>query len=328
MQASTCWLADYTKLVLAIVVVAIHSGLKMSIQNESVKLVAEYAESLAVPLFFCITGYLLEERLSYNRDAEHEIIVASLVKYVRIYVGMSILYIPLTVYGVFQEFRGNNNLFVTVYNLIKNYFLVGEQFYSWQLWYLLAAILGMAVLLLAPNKHSYDLLFFSCVFFALAYVINCFQGTRIIDLTIVNGRLFTGPSYILMGMLVKRKHEFFSQSGGIIAPILICFCSVLFKIPYSTTNIMAFLSVPWILGIVMKYSINCFQVGISKECREISSIIYFSHMYFLFVWMCMLPNKEKGAVCFMFVSGTSFLFSVVFSQLKRKYVVRRIEEKR
>ena len=146
----------------------------MSIQNESVKLVAEYAESLAVPLFFCITGYLLEERLSYNRDAELEIIVASLVKYVRIYVGMSILYIPLTVYGVFQEFRGNNNLFVTVYNLIKNYFLVGEQFYSWQLWYLLATILGMAVLLLAPNKHSYDLLFFSCVFFALAYVINCF----------------------------------------------------------------------------------------------------------------------------------------------------------
>ena len=103
----------------------------MSIQNESVKLVAEYAESLAVPLFFCITGYLLEERLSYNRDAEHEIIVASLVKYVRIYIGMSILYIPLTVYGVFQEFQGNNNLLVTVYNLIKNYFLVGEQFYSW-----------------------------------------------------------------------------------------------------------------------------------------------------------------------------------------------------
>lgn len=130
-QASNYWLADYTKLVLAIVVVAIHSGLKMSIQNESVKLVAEYAESLVVPLFFCITGYLLEERLSYNRDAEHEIIVASLVKYVRIYIGMSILYIPLTVYGVFQEFQGNNNLLVTVYNLIKNYFGVGEQFYSW-----------------------------------------------------------------------------------------------------------------------------------------------------------------------------------------------------
>ena len=52
MLASNYWLADYTKLVLEIIVVAIHSGLRMSIQNEQVKLVVEYAESLAVPLFF------------------------------------------------------------------------------------------------------------------------------------------------------------------------------------------------------------------------------------------------------------------------------------
>ena len=47
MLASNYWLADYTKLVLAIIVVAIHSGLRMSIQNEQVKLVVEYAESSA-----------------------------------------------------------------------------------------------------------------------------------------------------------------------------------------------------------------------------------------------------------------------------------------
>ena len=308
----------YTKLVLAIIVVAIHSGLKMSIQNEQVKLVVEYAESLAVPLFFCITGYLLEERLSHNRDAERKIIVASLMKYVRIYVVVSIIYIPLTVYGTFKELRESSNLYVAVYNLIKNYFFVGEQFYSWQLWYLLATIFGMAVLLLVPHKHWHELLLYSCAFFALAYVINCFQGTRIIKLTIVNGRLFTGPSYILLGMLVKREHKPLSRSGGIIAPILACFCSVLLKIPYSTTNIVAFLSVPWILGIVMKYSKNCYQVGFSKECREISSIIYFSHMYFFFVWMYLLPIREKGGECFIFVSGTSFLFSVVFSLMKKK----------
>ena len=75
------WLADYVKLFLAVVVVAIHSGLKMSIQNEQLKLVVEYAESLAVPLFFCITGYLLEEKLSHNCDEKREIIVACLRKY-------------------------------------------------------------------------------------------------------------------------------------------------------------------------------------------------------------------------------------------------------
>ena len=230
---------------------------------------------------------------------------------------VSIIYIPLTVYGTFKELRENSNLYVAVYNLIKNYFFVGEQFYSWQLWYLLATIFGMEVLLLVPHKHWHELLLYSCAFFALAYVINCFQGTRIIKLTIVNGRLFTRPSYILLGMLVKREHKPLSRSGGIIAPILACFCSVLLKIPYSTTNIVAFLSVPWILGIVMKYSKNCYQVGVSKECREISSIIYFSHMYFFFVWMYLLPIREKGVECFMFVSGTSFfVFCGVLSDEK------------
>lgn len=41
MLASNYWLADYTKLVLAIIVVAIHSGLRMSIQNEHTKRAGE-----------------------------------------------------------------------------------------------------------------------------------------------------------------------------------------------------------------------------------------------------------------------------------------------
>jgi surface polysaccharide O-acyltransferase-like enzyme len=306
---------------LAVVVVAIHSGLKMSIHNEQLKLVAEYAESLPVPLFFCITGYLLEEKLSHNCDEKRKIIVANLKKYVRIYAGMSTIYIPLTIYGIIQEIHGNANLYVTAYNLIKNYLLVGEQFYSWQLWYLLATIWGMAFVLLIPHKRSSEMLLWSFGCFVLACAISSFQESRIIELTIVNGRLFTGPSYILMGMLVKRKSEIFSKSGGIIVPILVCICSVLFKIPYSTTNIVAFLSVPWILGTVMRHSKSGCQMGISKACRDTSSIIYYSHMYFLFIWMYMLPIGEKGLECFLFVAGLSLLFSMILSaeisQVKR-----------
>lgn len=321
------WLADYVKLFLAVVVVAIHSGLKMSIQNEQLKLVVEYAESLAVPLFFCITGYLLEEKLSHNCDEKREIIVACLRKYIRIYVEMSVLYIPLTIYGIFQEIHENANLYYNSYHLIKNYLFVGEQFYSWQLWYLLATILGMVFVLLIPHKRSSGMLFLSFGCFVLAYVISSFHESRIIELTIVNGRLFTGPSYIMMGMLVKRGREFFSKRGGIIVPILVCICSVLFKISYSTTSVVAFLSVPWILGTVMRYSKSGCQMVNSKECREVSSIIYFSHMYFLFAWMRLLPIREKGVECFLFVAGSSFLFAAVLSQMKKNILNKRIEEK-
>ena len=52
MLASNYWIEEYTNFDIEIIVDTIHSGLRMSIQNEQVKLVVEYAESLAVPLFF------------------------------------------------------------------------------------------------------------------------------------------------------------------------------------------------------------------------------------------------------------------------------------
>ena len=157
----------------------------------------------------------------------------------------------------------------------------------------------------------------SCSCFVLANIIGSFQESRIIELTVVNGRLFTGPSYILMGMLVNRERKIFSQSGGIIVLILACICSVLLKIHYSTTSIAAFLSVPWILGTAMRYSNSTCKMGISKVCRDISSNIYYSHMYFLFVWMYLLPIRKRGLECFLFVAGVSFLLSVMLSIEKR-----------
>ena len=81
---------------------------------------------------------------------------------------------------------------------------------------------------------------------------------------------------------------------------------------------MAFLAVPWIIGFIMSYSIDEVLSKHSKSCRKVSTIIYFSHMYVCFIWMYVLPIREKGIYCFLFVAALSFLFSVIVCRLNGK----------
>lgn len=312
------WLADYTKLFLAFIVVAIHTGLVSSVQIASAAFFIEYVESLAVPIFFAITGYLLEENLSRNAGKESEIIKTNIVKYVKLYLKLSAIYLPLTLYGVYQQLLDNVSVKKAVFRMIKNYILVGEQFYSWPLWYLLATIIGLAVLLVVPERRSWRLLLYGCGCLAAAYIINYFSDARIIAITVKSGRLLTGPSYIMLGMLANREKKLFSPKAGLLVPILTCGCSVLFGLPYSTTSIMAFLAVPWIIGFIMSYSADEVLSKHSKSCRKVSTIIYFSHMYVCFIWMYVLPIREKGISCFLFVAALSFLFSVIVCRLNGK----------
>lgn len=249
---------------------------------------------------------------------ESEIIKTNIVKYVKLYLKLSAIYLPLTLYGVYQQLLDNVSVKKAVFRMIKNYILVGEQFYSWPLWYLLATIIGLAVLLVMPGRRSWRLLLYGCGCLAAAYIINYFSDARIIAITVKSGRLLTGPSYIMLGMLANREKKLFSPKAGLLVPILTCGCSVLFGLPYSTTSIMAFLAVPWIIGFVMSYSADEVLSKHSKSCRKVSTIIYFSHMYVCFIWMYVLPIREKGISCFLFVAALSFLLSVIVCRLNGK----------
>lgn len=172
------WLVDYIKLLAAFLVVAIHTGLTISVDNVFLSTFIEFLESLAVPLFFCIAGYLLQEKLAQNEDEKKIIIKKNLNKYLKLYGMLSIAYFPLTIYGAYQSILETDNILKVLLNIVRNYLLVGEQFYSWQLWYLLAMILGLGLLFVLPYKKSWYLLVYSCISFALAYFITEFTYLR------------------------------------------------------------------------------------------------------------------------------------------------------
>lgn len=53
---------DYIKLVCAVLVVAIHTGLITFVDSNPIKYTIEFFESLAVPFFFCVTGYFYKKK--------------------------------------------------------------------------------------------------------------------------------------------------------------------------------------------------------------------------------------------------------------------------
>lgn len=62
-------------------------------------------------------------------------------KYILLYIKLSIIYIPLTIYGIYYFHKSSTEKIVV--GIIRNYILVGEQFYSWPLWYLLSSIFAL-----------------------------------------------------------------------------------------------------------------------------------------------------------------------------------------
>lgn len=315
-QARNYWLIDYIKLVAAILVVAIHTSLTSGISNLLIRFIVEFLESLAVPFFFCTTGYLLQEKIQWqNRD---DIIKQWIFKYVKLYIELSLVYFPLTLYGIYLQWNQGDSILKISARVVRNYFLVGEQFYSWPLWYLLAIIFGLVILLYLPKVQLWSWLFISILIFVVAYMINEFPIFHYVKVIIGNGRILTGASYLMLGMLVYQKREVFNKPIGLVIVLLLCIVSSFFHISYTTTSTVAYIAVPWIVGFGMYFCRENEHNCLSGICREISTFVYYSHMYFLFCWSYVLADAYKGIKCFLFVACVTAIFSLLICIWRRK----------
>lgn len=67
-----------------------------------------------------------------------------------LYVIWNIIYLPITIFG----FKENNMSFARyVLDCIRGFLFIGQQFYSWQLWYLLSVFFVIAsICIMAEHK--------------------------------------------------------------------------------------------------------------------------------------------------------------------------------
>lgn len=112
-------------------------------------------------------------------------------------------------------------------------------------------------------------------------------------------------SYLLLGVLTYKWKYIFQSSFGWVIPSILWGLFSCWGVTYSTTSAFAFISTPWIVGCMMKYTTDGTHPA-ANWCRKISTWVYYSHI------------QEKGIGAFLFIGIMSLFFSLLFILSRRK----------
>lgn len=322
-KSSPKYLADVFKLVMAIFVVAIHSQLANGFDG-ILGLILKNLFAVAVPFFFIASGYFLFRRFDINNfDIDYVYIKKYLSKILKMYVVWSFIYLPLTIYG---EISYGTNIFKAVVKVFKNYILVGENFYSWQLWYLLGLIVALFIIyMLIKAKINYKaILLISFTVFLLGIAIDILNKSQIAHLpvsiyyvvfnTTRNG-IFLGFFYVAIGMYISQCNEKLSLWDILIIVIAI---AALFSADFKRVSVALFATVIFKISI----NINLRPSGIYKLCRDFSLKIYLVHMYFIAIYRVFYAVNESVynyAECFIFALVLSVALSAVIALVEKRW---------
>ena len=130
---------DACKLLMAIFVVAIHTGPLENCTRTPVQSVYDSIVSLAVPFFFLSSGFLLAKKFiePFENEENENLLIGYLRRILKLYITWTAIYLPLAVYHFIYE---GIHPIKAILLYIRGLIFVGEQYNSWPLWYLLSTI--------------------------------------------------------------------------------------------------------------------------------------------------------------------------------------------
>ena len=263
---------------MAVVVVGIHT-LPAETFLEGISCCVSAIYSLAVPFFFVTSGFFLGSKIKGSAREEQ---LAYLRKWLRrlgrLYILWTAIYLPYAIYGFSLEQLGFTKT-LAVY--VRNILLVGENYWSWPLWYLLAMfVAGCMIYLLSRFKIKQIYWYIFAIAFAIAGILldelrandwgwvnlyySIFKTTR-------NG-LFVGFPYIALGLFVSSYGIRLSKLS-LLALIAIGFASQLFDVPLSNH-----ITIYALFSLLLSINLPTRKDDLYINVRLSSSVIYFTHM--------------------------------------------------
>ena len=148
---------DLAKLILSIMIVAIHTSLLPSVLYPWLR--------LALPLFFVISSFLLFRKINNSPQSESDNIIKKFIRYAKLYLFWFIVLLPFTIYIRKDWFI--LGFWNGISNMIKN-ILFSSTFVA--SWFLTATITAIFIIYKLSKKFNYKLLFF---IFLLIYFVCC-----------------------------------------------------------------------------------------------------------------------------------------------------------
>lgn len=160
----------------------------------------------AVPFFFAVSGFFLFGKLfSEPGYAQRSGIVGGWCrKTLRLYIIWSLIFLPYAVIGLANDHMG---LVKSVAVYMRNILLVGENYLSWPLWYLLGLLWAGAIIWIADKLRIpfWGLCVLAVILFLSPRILHLEENGFYLKVfsTTRNG-FFTGFPFMVLGGLLRR----------------------------------------------------------------------------------------------------------------------------
>lgn len=188
--------------------------------------------------------------------------------------------------------------------------MIGEQYNSWQLWYLLSTIYALLVIYFmfvtkkATKRNMIWLSIGSSIISIGLTQLVTYEGNipsllhvfqKLIMLSIYNGRIFHGLIYIPIGMLLVNK-QIPSLIDGLM--LIIGLTVSMWTVSTVVSNYLLILIAIALFEIIKSIRLNCSPLYL--KLRSLSMTIYFVHMYiWSFYYKVVYGTKTYGMDSFL-----------------------------
>lgn len=334
-------LIDLLKFICAFLVVGIHTRPLQAVNGVLDKIYNYDIANYAVPFFYACTGYFLIVKAKGDISTR---LRQNIRKILRLYLLWSVIYLPLTIYGWFYE--GNFSL-IYVIQCIRNYLFVGENFYSWHLWYLNGLVFALLLIwfLSRRNITCKQMLKIGVVFYITGILLNVLhdlqnyfpflitlpiKGYFKLFVTTRNG-LFESFIFVVMGICIAKVRNSLKISNiKKILPVSITLyiVKVLFSLigggQYVSQLIDLFIFFYLFeVVIILSQRINL-NGNFYSKIRNISSTVYFVHMYFVaFCALVIFKEDFHNFYSFIICAIGAFIVSVLIEFNREKIKFRK-----
>lgn len=336
-------LIDLLKFICAFLVIGIHTRPFQAINDVLDNLFYYDISNYAVPFFYACTGYFLI--IKQPTEDLHTKLIFRFKKTLKIYLIWSAIYLPLTVAGWIIEGKRSP---VYLLRCLRNYVFVGENFYSWTLWYLNGLIFALILICVLLRKFSIKIIFDIGVLAYLIGIVLTMLNNHLESLplflakpihlyfslfaTTRNG-LFQSLVFVTVGMLIALKNSTDGLKPSIKSGLFVGFIYVV-KVGLSLfeggQNISKILDLPtfWFLFELIIYAcrkVN-FKGSFYKQLRGISETIYFIHMYFVaFCSLVLYKGNYHNFVAYFICAGGATIIALLYQiQKNKKEVIKNV----
>ena len=310
---------------MAILVIGIHTHPLEYVENEIFKLGFSLLSSCAVPFFFMTTGYLLMRKLHLRLlNDKLQIIKGTIIKTGKVYILWSVAYLPLKIILAYeyQSYWGKALL-----GYIRDCFSFGSYFV---LWYLLSAFYALIFIyyMISRRNTVINIVIYAFVIYCFGKMFDAFLAFEgsfpqfviklrdALAMIFVSGRLTSGFLYITLGMLV---YEYYIKLADKKLYVSLFFAGIVefFVAHYYDIPVDFFGTLLCVVGIfVLTLSIELDNSKLYLQCRTMSVVMYFMHMWVLSVYSYCSNGAVhiyvRGMQSFAIVSSVCFILSVIW----------------